>query len=97
LSIEPLLGDPGQLALDGIAWVIAGGESGPKCRPMKREWIISVRDQCRAQGVPFFFKQWGGLRPKSGGRLLQGREWNQFPKLSKRVSSPQKIYAEASA
>jgi protein gp37 len=80
LSIEPLLGPVGALDLDGIHWVIVGGESGPRARPMEREWVRSIREQCRAANVAFFFKQWGGLRPKSGGRKLDGREWNQFPK-----------------
>jgi protein gp37 len=80
LSIEPLLGPVGTLDLAGIDWVIVGGESGPRARPMEREWVRSIRDQCKAAGLAFFFKQWGGLRPKSGGRKLDGREWNQFPK-----------------
>ena len=79
LSIEPLLGPIGRLPLDGIAWVIVGGESGPKARAMEAEWAREIRDQCVAQSVPFFFKQWGGLRPKSGGRLLDGEEWSQWP------------------
>ena len=79
LSIEPLLGPVGRVNLEGISWVIAGGESGPGARPLEAEWVREVRDQCTAQGVAFFFKQWGGLRPKSGGRQLDGREWNQFP------------------
>jgi protein gp37 len=79
LSIEPLLGSLGELDLIGIHWVIVGGESGPRARPMAPEWAREVRDQCAAAKVPFFFKQWGGLRPKSGGRLLDGREWNQWP------------------
>lgn len=79
LSVEPLLGPVGRLDLGGISWVIAGGESGPGARPLKAEWVREIRDQCNAQGVAFFFKQWGGLRPKSGGRQLDGREWNQFP------------------
>jgi protein gp37 len=62
-----------------IHWVIVGGESGPRARPMLVEWPREVRDQCKAAKVPFFFKQWGGLRPKSGGRLLDGREWSQWP------------------
>lgn len=74
LSVEPLIGAPGDLDLRGIHWVIVGGESGPYARPMKPEWAVSVRDQCVAHKVPFFFKQWGGLRPKSRGRLLDGRE-----------------------
>ena len=79
VSIEPLIGPPGIIDLTGISWVIVGGESGPRARPMQLSWARSARDQCIAQGVPFFFKQWGGLRPKSGGRELDGREWNEFP------------------
>jgi protein gp37 len=79
LSIEPLLAPIGKLDLTGIAWVIAGGESGPRARPMDESWVIDIRDQCTHAGVAFFFKQWGGRSPKSGGRLLQGKEWNQFP------------------
>jgi protein gp37 len=79
LSVEPLIGPTGPMDLSGIHWVIAGGESGPRARPMQLEWARDVRDQCAAQGVPFFFKQWGGLRPKTGGRSLDGREWNEFP------------------
>jgi protein gp37 len=79
LSIEPLLGPLGQLDLTGIHWVILGGESGPRCRALDEAWAIDIRDQCVAAGIPFFFKQWGGFRPKTGGRLLQGREWSQFP------------------
>jgi protein gp37 len=81
LSVEPLIGGVGILPLEGISWVIVGGESGPRSRPMEREWVRSIRDQCKAAGVAFFFKQWGGLRPKTGGRKLDGREWSQFPKL----------------
>jgi protein gp37 len=80
LSIEPLIGDVGTLDLSDIDWVIVGGESGPGARLMKAEWVRSVRDQCVAADVPFFFKQWGGLRPKAGGRELDGREWSNFPK-----------------
>lgn len=80
LSIEPLLGPVGVVSLEGIDWVIVGGESGPKARPMEADWVRTIRDQCRQSGVAFFFKQWGGLRPKDGGRKLDGREWNQFPK-----------------
>jgi protein gp37 len=81
LSIEPLIGPIGTLDLTGIDWVIVGGESGPGARAMEREWVRGVRDQCRARKVAFFFKQWGGLRPKSGGRKLDGREWSQFPEI----------------
>jgi protein gp37 len=79
LSIEPLLAPVGKINLATIDWVIVGGESGPRARPMKEEWAIDIRNQCLKAGVPFFFKQWGGRNPKSGGRLLEGKEWNQFP------------------
>ncbi len=79
LSIEPLIGAVGKVDLSGIHWVIAGGESGPGARPMSIEWAREIRDQCAGQGVAFFFKQWGGIRPKSGGRELDGREWNELP------------------
>jgi protein gp37 len=79
LSIEPLIGPMGPLDLCGIGWVIVGGESGPGARPMERAWVRDIRDQCKRAKVAFFFKQWGGLRPKSGGRKLDHREWNQFP------------------
>ncbi len=79
LSIEPLLEDLGEVDLSGITWVIVGGESGPGARPMKREWVISIRKQCREQGVPFFFKQWGGVRKVKNGRLLDGRTYDEYP------------------
>ncbi|MDA0998412.1 MAG: phage Gp37/Gp68 family protein [Proteobacteria bacterium] len=85
LSVEPLIGPLGAVDLSGIDWVIAGGESGPGHRPMKREWVVEVRDQCVAAKVPFFFKQWGGFRPKSGGRELDGATWDQFPDLESAV------------
>jgi len=90
LSIEPLIGAMGKLDLKGIDWVIVGGESGPRARPMNGEWVREVRDQCVKRGVALFFKQWGGLRPKSGGRELDGREWSQFPE----ISSPHTVAAE---
>jgi protein gp37 len=80
LSIEPLIGPMGKLNLVGIHWVIAGGESGPGARPVHVDWVRDVRDQCRDAGVSFFFKQWGGARPKSGGRSLDGREWSEYPR-----------------
>lgn len=80
LSIEPLLEDIGKLDLTGIDWVIVGGESGPGARPMHPDWARSVRDQCQAAGVAFFFKQWGGVRKKDAGALLDGREWREFPR-----------------
>jgi len=79
LSLEPLLGPLGKLVLTDIDWVIVGGESGPGARPMEANWVREIRDQCLRQGVAFFFKQWGGLRPKTGGRALDDREWNEFP------------------
>jgi len=79
LSVEPLLGPIPNLPLDGIHWVIVGGESGPKARPMKEEWAIEIRDQCVARDVPFFFKQWGGHNKKKAGRMLQGRTWDAMP------------------
>lgn len=79
LSVEPLIGAVGEVDLADIHWVIAGGESGPGARPMAIEWARDIRDQCAAQNVAFFFKQWGGIRPKSGGRELDGREWNELP------------------
>jgi protein gp37 len=79
LSVEPLIGPVGKLDLTGIHWVIVGGESGPHARPMQTQWAIEVRDQCLKAKVAFFFKQWGGRSPKSGGRLLEEKEWNQFP------------------
>jgi protein gp37 len=80
LSIEPLLEDLGEIDLSGITWVIVGGESGPGARPMKREWVVSIRKQCRMQGVPFFFKQWGGVRKAKNGRLLDGRTYDEYPR-----------------
>jgi protein gp37 len=81
LSLEPLIGPLKNLDLSGIHWVIVGGESGPGARPMKKEWVLGIRDQCRRQGVPFFFKQWGGIRKHETGRMLEGRAWNQFPRV----------------
>jgi protein gp37 len=80
LSIEPLIGPIRKLDLSGIHWVIVGGESGPGARPMHPDWVRAIRDQCEQAHVAFFFKQWGGVRPKSGGRNLDGREWSDFPK-----------------
>jgi protein gp37 len=79
LSLEPLLGPLPRLDLSGIDWVIVGGESGPKARPMDHGWATEIRDQCVAAGVPFFFKQWGGKNKKRTGRVLEGRTWDQFP------------------
>ena len=79
LSIEPLLGPVGALDLEGISWVIVGGESGPNARPMERNWVLEIRDLCERERVAFFFKQWGGRTPKSGGRRLEGIEYNAMP------------------
>jgi len=79
LSLEPLLGPLPKLDLFGIDWVIVGGESGPGARLMRKEWVMSIRDQCRKAGLPFFFKQWGGVNKKRSGRLLEGRAWNEMP------------------
>lgn len=79
LSLEPLLGPLDDLVLDGLDWVIVGGESGPQSRPIKEEWVLSIQSKCQKEGVPFFFKQWGGVHKKKAGRLLQGRTWDQLP------------------
>jgi len=81
LSLEPLLGPIPDLDLEGIDWVVVGGESGPGARPIKREWVIELRDRCRESGVPFFFKQWGGTDRKKSGRVLDGRTWDQMPEV----------------
>jgi protein gp37 len=81
LSIEPLLGPVGAMNLAGIDWVIVGGESGPGARPMKRQWVIEIRRQCRAAGVAFFFKQWGGVNKKRTGRVLDGRTYDELPRI----------------
>ena len=79
LSLEPLLGPLPNLDLTGIDWVIVGGESGPKARPMDPAWVVDIRDRCRASGVAFFFKQWGGTNKKKAGRILDGRTWDDMP------------------
>jgi len=79
LSLEPLLGPLHNLNLDDISWVIVGGESGHGARPMKVDWVRSIRDQCIEQNVFFFFKQWGGVNKKANGRMLDGQEWSEFP------------------
>lgn len=85
LSVEPLLGPIPHLPLTGIHWVIVGGESGGGRRPMAPWWARQIRDQCRSAGVPFFFKQWGGRTPKSGGRSLDGRTWDEMPRPDRAV------------
>ena len=82
LSLKPLLGPLPKLNLSGIDWVIVGGESGPGSRPMHKQWVISIRDQCSAAKVPFFFKQWGGANKKKAGRELDGRQYDEMPRRS---------------
>ena len=84
LSLEPLLGPLPGLELDGIGWVIVGGESGPGARPMPAAWVREVRDNCQASGVPFFFKQWGGVQKKRHGRTLDDRHWDEMPEDEER-------------
>ena len=79
LSCEPLLGPLHALALDGLQWVIVGGESGPGARPMPAEWVDTIRVRCEAASVPFFFKQWGGVRKKKAGRVFNGRTFDDMP------------------
>lgn len=79
LSVEPLLENIGTLDLKGIDWVIVGGESGAGARPIRKEWVLSIRDQCRQAAVPFFFKQWGGVHKAAAGRKLDGRTYDEFP------------------
>jgi protein gp37 len=79
LSVEPLLEDLGDIDLSGIDWVIAGGESGRRARPMKEEWLRRLRDTCHDQGIAFFFKQWGGVQKAKNGRTLDGRTYDEFP------------------
>jgi hypothetical protein len=85
LSVEPLLEDLGKIDLEGIDWMIVGGESGAGARPMKEGWVLPLRDKCKQSGVAFFFKQWGGVRKAAAGRRLEGRTYDEFPK---RVSHP---------
>ncbi|PYN61930.1 MAG: hypothetical protein DMD90_21920 [Candidatus Rokuibacteriota bacterium] len=86
ISIEPLLGPIPALPLDNIHWVIVGGESGPRRRPVEAGWVREIRDQCLTADVRFFFKQWGGRTPKSRGRLLDGRTWDDMPARSPRAA-----------
>jgi protein gp37 len=86
LSLEPLLGPVVFKTLEEINWVIVGGESGPNCRKMEKEWVITIRDQCIKNKTPFFFKQWGGSNKKLNGRMLEQRTWDQFPNNFKQES-----------
>lgn len=94
LSIEPLLEDLGEFELGGIHWVIVGGESGRGARPIRREWVLNILEQCRIAGVPFFFKQWGGTQKKRTGRLLNGETYDEFPPIE-RVPVPDRHHREA--
>src|SRR5260370_31713144 len=87
LSVEPLLEDMGRLDLQGIDWMIVGGESGAGARPMKKEWVLPLRDQCKRSSVPFFLKQWGGVRKAKAGRRLEGKTYDEFPQ---RVRHPRR-------
>jgi len=86
LSIEPLLGSIGCLELEKIDWIIVGGESGPGARPIAIDWVREIHDQCRKKNIPFFFKQWGGVRKKKSGRILDGKTWDELPLKIKRGS-----------
>jgi protein gp37 len=87
LSVEPLLGPIPRLPLTGMDWVIVGGESGPGARPMEPAWVRPIRDRCVAQGVPFFFKQWGGVNKAETGRVLDGRTWDEMPAAAQPVGT----------
>ncbi len=91
LSLEPLLGPLPNMNLSGIDWVIVGGESGRKPRPIEEEWVVDIRDQCQEQNVKFFFKQWGGKNKKKSGRLLQGKEYNDMPTVKSQALITTKI------
>ncbi len=93
LSIEPLIGPVTEMNLNGIDWVIVGGESGPRSRPIEKDWVIDIRNQCLSTGVPFFFKQWGGKNKKKTGRLLQGRTWDQLPKSVNPIFNTKLVHA----
>lgn len=88
VSAEPLLAPLGRLNLNGIHWLIAGGESGPRARPVETQWLRELRDQCMESGTAFFFKQWGGRTPKAGGRTLDGRTWDEMPQHSRQDQEP---------
>ena len=96
LSVEPLLEDLGRLNLKGVHWVIVGGESGPGARPMNEKWVLSIRNQCSRAAVPFFFKQWGGVRKAVAGRVLDGKTYDEFPsRIQGPVPEARRCYALA--
>jgi protein gp37 len=92
LSLEPLLGPLRGLGLDDIDWAIVGGESGPGARPLEESWVLEIRERCCSAGVPFFFKQWGGPRKKRAGRLLEGRTWDEMPRLPWQAERPSTVW-----
>ena len=92
LSIEPMLTEIKNLPLQGIDWVIVGGESGSGARPIKEEWVSQIRDECKEKNVPFFFKQWGGVNKKAAGSLLQGKYYKQMPEFISEEPSQQKLF-----
>jgi protein gp37 len=94
LSLEPLLGALPNLDLEGIDWVIVGGESGPGARPMETSWVLDLRDQCQRAGVAFFFKQWGGVRKHKTGRVLGGRTWDDMPALPGDMRERQQVFCD---
>ena len=91
LSVEPLLGPIPKLPLQGIQWVIVGGESGPGARKMEKEWVVEIQETCANADVPFFFKQWGGVNKKKAGRELDGKTWDDMPSVA--TSSAQVSFA----
>jgi protein gp37 len=91
LSIEPLLEDLGEIDLQGINWVIVGGESGPGARPLNKEWVVRIREQCKAAHVPFFFKQWGGVRKAEAGREFDGKTYDAMPERASRPVAPPRM------
>jgi protein gp37 len=82
LSLEPLLGPITSLDLCGIDWIIVGGESGPNARTMKKKWVLHIKERCEDNNIPFFFKQWGGFNRKKTGRMLQGKTWDEYPRVA---------------
>lgn len=91
LSIEPLLEDLGWFSLKGIGWVVVGGESGRGARPMEAEWVRDIRSQCEEQGVPFFFKQWGGVFKSKTGRELDGQTYDDYPEVASNEAPTRRV------
>ncbi len=91
LSIEPLLEDLGRFSLEDISWAVVGGESGPGARPMEADWVRHIRSQCEEQGVPFFFKQWGGVSKKKTGRELDGQTYDAYPEIAAKQPPSRRI------